>query len=265
MSVMAKFSLRGKVAVITGGYGYLGQAMSEALLDSGAIVVVCAKDKSKFIAALNKKDMERAGTDISFSDFDISDTNSIKHGFSKINKKYGRIDVLVNNAYYSKGTSPEKMKDSEWEYGVDGTMGGVFRCIRECTPHMKKNGGGNIINIASVYGVVSPDFRIYKNSLQYFNPPNYGAAKAGVIQLTKYYAVYLAKFNIRVNCISPGAFPSPSVQKDKAFIKRLSERSPMHRIGHPDDLKGLIVFLASGASSYITGQNIIVDGGMTLS
>jgi gluconate 5-dehydrogenase len=115
-----------------------------------------------------------------------------------------------------------------------------------------------------MYGVVSPDFRIYDDYKEFFNPPDYGAAKAGVIQLTKYYAAYYAPYNINVNCISPGPFPSPEVQKEIEFIKQLENKNPQKRIGRPDDLKGVVIFLASEASSYITGQNINVDGGWTI-
>jgi NAD(P)-dependent dehydrogenase (short-subunit alcohol dehydrogenase family) len=144
-------------------------------------------------------------------------------------------------------------------------LGSVFRSIREVMPYMKMTGMGNIINIASMYGIVVPDFRLYEGEcLGSFNPPQYGAAKAGVIQLTKYFAEYLIPFNIRVNAISPGTFPSKSTQKNKEFIRRLSSKNPANRIGVPDDLKGTLVYLASDASKYVIGQNIQVDGGWTL-
>lgn len=260
MSILSKFLLNGKAAIVTGGYGHLGKSISGGLAEAGATVIICGRNIDKYRQSFGKQ----GNKNISFVKLDISSTTSIKTAFGNIQKEYGRIDLLINNAFYSKGNHPEKMTDEEWNYGIDGTLSSIFRCVREVVPYMKKAKKGSIINISSMYGIISPDFRIYENNPDFFNPPNYGAAKAGVIQLTKYYAVYLAKYNIRVNCISPGAFPSFEVQRKKNFIEKLSEKIPMGRIGNPEELKGTIIFLASDASSYITGQNIIVDGGWTI-
>jgi len=258
MKILSKFSLAGKVAVITGGYGYLGKYMSEGLAEAGAQVVVAGKSKDKF----RKTFPDHKRSKIDFEQMDISSTASLKKGFKKIKKDFRKIDILVNNAFYSEGGSPESMTDEQWNRGIDGALNSVFRCTREVI-HYMKNRSGKIINVSSMYGTISPDFRVYRDHPECFNPPNYGAAKAGVIQLTKYYAVYLAKYNVTINSISPGAFPSEAIQKKTDFIKRLEDRIPMGRIGNPDELKGVLVFLASNASSYITGQNIIVDGGWT--
>ena len=130
--------------------------------------------------------------------------------------------------------------------------------------YFKKQKKGTIINVASMYGVVAPNFDIYKNHNQFMSQPNYGTAKAGVIHLSKYYAMYLGKYNINVNSISPGPFPSEYVQKDKEFIKRLESKTKLKRIGKPEDLRGIILLLSSSLSSYITGQNIAIDGGWTI-
>jgi NAD(P)-dependent dehydrogenase (short-subunit alcohol dehydrogenase family) len=249
--------LIGKVAVVTGGYGHLGKSMSLGLAEAGATVIVAGKDIAKF-----KKAFKDTGN-ITFEKIDISSTASIKAAFKKISKKYGSLDVLVNNACYTKGTSAEKLTDEQWNFGIDGVLGSVFRCIREAIPHMKKR-GGNIINISSMYGMVSPDFRIYIDNPDSFNPPHYGAAKAGVIQLTRYYGAYLAKYKIRVNCITPGPFPAQADMNAKGFAAKLSAKNPMNRVGTPDELIGPVVFLASDASSYMTGQNLVVDGGWTI-
>ena len=229
-------------------------------MEADATVIVCGRDKNKYHNAFGKQN----GPNISFAETDICSTASIKDAFRNIQQTHGSIDILVNNAFYSKANSPESMTDEEWNYGIDGTLSSVFRCKREIIPYMKKAKKGNIINISSIYGLVSPDFRIYESNPEFFNPPNYGAAKAGVIRLTRYYAAYLAKYNIRVNCIAPGPFCSFEAQKKKDFVKNLSQKVPMGRIGNPDELKGTVVFLASDASSYITGQNISVDGGWTI-
>jgi len=128
---------------------------------------------------------------------------------------------------------------------------------------MQKQMHGNIINISSMYGVVSPNPDLYYGK-KASNPANYGAGKAAIIQLTKYIACNYAQYNIRCNCIVPGAFPSPTVQQDNVFIDNLCKKNPLNRIGVPEDLKGISVFLSSNASSYITGQSIHVDGGWTI-
>ena len=252
------FDLKGKVAVVTGGYGHLGKEMCLALSQAGAKVIVAGRDKNKFNAAFRNRPAS-----IHFVSIDILSSPSIKRAFKTVMKSFGSIDILVNNAIHLEGQDPERITDAQWEKSIAGTLSSVYYCIREILPYMKKK-GGSIINISSMYGMVAPDFAIYKGAEQYLNPPHYGAAKAGVIQLTKYYASYLAKYGIRVNCISPGSFPSPMVQKHKKFIKALSEMNPLGRIGSPKELGGPVVYLASNASSYVTGQNLVVDGGWTI-
>jgi gluconate 5-dehydrogenase len=127
---------------------------------------------------------------------------------------------------------------------------------------MKRQNAGSIINIASMYGIVSPNPALYRGT-EFFNPANYGSGKAAIIQFSRYTACFFAKYGIRVNAISPGAFPNQKVQKDQIFLERLCEKVPLGRIGQPEELKGAVVFLASRAASYITGINLVVDGGWT--
>lgn len=251
------FKLDKKVAIVTGGYGYLGYEMTKALYDYGATVYVAGRDKAKYDEKFGKDE------GVKFVEIDISNLESIKEGFNLVYKTEGQIDILVNNATYGATNDPEKMTAEEWTIGIDGSLNSIFKTIKEVVPHMKKN-GGKIINIASMYGVVIPDFSIYEGNEQFLNPPNYGTAKAGVIHLTKYYASFLAKYNININCISPGPFPSPQIQKYESFKKNLISKVPLKRIGQPEDLSGVMILLASCASDYITGQNICVDGGWTL-
>ncbi len=253
------FSLKGKVAVVTGGYGHLGSGLCKALAIAGASVVAAGRDYNKF-----KRTFRTSNLKIAFEQMDISSEESIKAAFENIYKRKRRIDVLVNCAFYPGGSGdPAAMNSSDFERGIDGTLNSVFRCTKLAAPYMKKVKNGSIINVSSMYGVVSPDFKIYEGHKKYFSQPNYCAAKAGVIQLTRYYAVYLAGYGIRVNCISPGAFPSPEVVKQKKFMRKLLAKIPMGRVGRPEDLGGAVVFLACDASSYMTGQNIIIDGGWT--
>ncbi|HNX91713.1 MAG TPA: SDR family oxidoreductase, partial [Candidatus Omnitrophota bacterium] len=193
---------------------------------------------------------------------DISDMKDIKNGMKKAAGKKGRIDILVNNAVYCEMGNPESMTEEEWAYGVDGTLNSAYRCLKAVIPYM--GNGSKIVNISSMYGMISPDMRIYREHPDFFSPPNYGAAKAGIIQLTKYFAVYLAAKGIGVNCLTPGSFPSKEVRKSKGFIKELTKKIPIGRVGEPHELGGAVLFLSSGASSYVTGQNIIVDGGWTI-
>lgn len=254
------FDLGGKIILITGGYGYLGKAITESLSFHGATVFVLGRSKEKFDAAFATV---KGKENILFCDCDVASLASIENAFKKIAGEKGKIDVLINNAFFSKGQSPEAMSDEEFAFGIDGTLGNVFRCIKAVIPYFKKNSSGKIINVSSMYGMVSPDFEVYNDFPAYLNPPHYGAAKAGVIQLTKYYANYLGKNGITVNAVTPGPFPSAEVQKATGFIKELKNKTALNKIGNPEDLAGAFVFLSSSASDFVTGQNIVVDGGWT--
>lgn len=254
-----KIELANKVVLLTGGYGYLGAEIAKSLAIHEAKVIVLARSKDKFDACFTEKD-----SNIFFQQGDISDTKSIQLAYKDCKSKYGQIDVLINNAFYLKGNSPKEMADEDFLYGLEGTLGSIQRCIREVLPYFSEQNAGNIINLSSMYGMVAPEFSVYENCIQFTNPPHYGAAKAGVIQLTKYYASLLGKENIRVNSVAPGPFPSEEVQKNQEFIDNLSKKTSLNRIGSPDELGGIFTFLASDASSYITGQNFVVDGGWTI-
>lgn len=256
------FKLDTKIVLITGGYGHLGKAVTESFLFHGAQVYILGRDRDKFSQSFQQE--LKNSTNLFFEFCDISNTKEIKKAYSKIYDKTGRIDVLINNAFYSIGQSPEHMTDEEWEIGIDGTLNSVFRCIREIIPYFKTAKNGKIINVSSMYGVVAPNFEVYDDFPHFLNPPHYGVAKAGVIQLTKYYASYLGDLGINVNTVTPGPFPSLKVQKDAGFVEELEKKTCLNRIGKPEDLAGAFIFLASDASNFITGQNIIVDGGWTI-
>lgn len=252
------FSLNKMVAIVTGGTGYLGQEISKALAGYGAKVYVLdinEKEGRKFSESLPDN------LNVEFITCDIGSKSEVDGCFKQIFDIEKRIDILVNNAYFGKGGDLETISEENWKSGIEGTINSYFRCIQSVIKYMKSE-GGQIINMGSMYGVVSPDPSVYGDS-GFNNPPNYGAGKAGVIQLTKYAAVHLAKYNIRVNSVSPGPFPNPTVQQNKEFVKALEEKVPLNRIGKPEDLRGIMVFLAGKASAYITGQNISVDGGWT--
>ena len=257
------FDLTGKLAIVTGGYGHLGSAMVRALEAFNAKVLVAGRSEEKFIAAFSEKERKT----IEFRELDITSSDSINHCINRVYNEFGRIDVLVNNAHTARGNSQENMADEDWAYTMEGVVGSVHKAIRAIVPVMKKQNTGKIINITSMYGMVSPDFKMYKgeNCEAYTNPPHYGAAKAAMIQLTRYYAVLLGEYNIQVNAVSPGPFPKLFIQKENpAFVERLKKKNPLGKIGKPEDLAGAIILLCSGASDFITGQTIQVDGGWTI-
>jgi len=260
MNVIDLFKLEGKVAIVTGGCGWLGHAMVDALTEAGAKVYVAGTSQEKFVNVYGKDSA------LVFMPINILDSQSIKNAFETIYQKEGRLDILVNDAasISCSGKKPEEIDDAMWQGTMEGVAGSVFKCIREVIPFMETT-GGSIVNIASMYGVVSPNLSMYDDiCAPYLNPVAYGAGKAAVVQMTKYFGAYLIRKGIRVNSISPGTFPSLKVQENKEFVRRLSEKNPANRIGLPDDIKGTVLYLCSDASRYVIGQNIMVDGGWTI-
>lgn len=259
------FDLTGKVVLITGGYGHLGAGITEGLLQFGAKVIVAGRTKEKFY----DKFKENSSDQLFFEHFDINeDSDYFKSRFVSIAKQYGGLDVVINNAHAAKGNSQLEMADEDWDFTLNGVLGSVHKSIKAAVQIMQKQGGGKIINIASMYGHVSPNFdKLYKGAdcERYTNPPHYGAGKAGIIQLTKYYAALLGKENIYINAISPGPFPKVQIQQDNPeFIDRLKSSNPLNKVGYPEDMIGVAVLLSSDASNFITGQNISVDGGWAI-
>lgn len=255
------FDLSEKTVLITGGYGYLGKAVTESLVYHGGTVFVLGRSEEKYLQAFS--DHPENGKRLFFSECDISDTESVTKSFQRIAKKGGGIDVLINNAFYLSGQNPLTMTDEDWSYGMEGTLNSVYRCIREAIPYLKESKSPRIINVSSMYGMTAPDFSVYDETPQFLNPPHYGAAKAGVIQLSRYYASFLGRDGITVNSVTPGPYPSKKVQEKQVFIKALEQKTCLKRIGQPEDLAGAFVYLASDAAAYVTGQNLVVDGGWT--
>jgi gluconate 5-dehydrogenase len=253
------FDLGGQTVLLTGGYGHLGQAIAAGLLAHGAQVVALGRDEAKFNAAFPGRPKS-----LHFLACDVASTESVRAAFRQSRAQFGLPSVLINNAYYAQGQQPDALSDTDFALGLDGSVGAAYRGLREVLPYLRERGAGKIINVASMYGVVAPDFAAYDEHPQFLNPPHYGAGKAAMIQLTKYFASYLGPENIQVNCVSPGAFPSDKVREQAGFEGELRRRIPLERVGEPQDLAGAFVFLSSAAANFVTGHNLIVDGGWTI-
>lgn len=254
------FNLQGKVAILTGATGWLGSAMSRALAEAGATVVVTSRDEAKvqaFAATLPGSGHIGLG-------FDQGKTATIPAFVQQVLEKTGKIDILVNNAYGGTAPSIDNATAEDFDRAYHTGVTAYFLLARAVADHLRSRGApGSIINISSMYGVVASYPDAYKG-LATNSPPNYHGLKGGLIQLTRHLAAYWAKDNIRVNCIAPGPFPTDKTQSRlPEFIERLDQKVPMGRMGRPEELKGLVVLLASEAGSYITGQNLLVDGGWT--
>jgi gluconate 5-dehydrogenase len=261
MSTQALFGLKEKVAVVTGGAGHLGTAICEALADAGAHVVIASRslDKCQGLADRLSETSECLAIQC-----DVSDESSIRSTIDQAAARWNRLDILVNNAYSGPNPDIPDMTADDFAVALRNGVTAYFIAAQQSRLHMLTTGGGSIINVASMYGMVASYPPVYEG-IPFNSPANYHAVKGGVIHLTHHLAAYWAKDKIRVNAISPGAFPAPRVQNaSPEFMDRLCEKVPMGRIGQPDEMKGATLFLASEASSYVTGHNLVVDGGWTV-
>ena len=258
--LMDLLSLKDRVVIVTGACGWLGSAMSRGLAEAGARLVVTSRDAAHaadFAGTLPGDGHLGLG-------FSQGETDTIPDFVAEVVDRMGKIDVLVNNAYGA--TAPEidtaTADDFDQAYHVGVT--GYFLLARDVMLHMRqRQAPGSIINIGSMYGVIGSYPSLYEE-LPLNSAPNYHALKGGLVHLTRHLAAYWAKYNIRVNTLSPGPFPKPAMKaKAEGFVERLEKKVPLGRMGRPDELKGIVVLLASDAGSYITGQNYLVDGGWT--
>ena len=262
MTVMLKdlLSLKGRTALVTGGAGFLGTAMCETFAELGANVVIASRDEEKCKrAAAALQETFGDGTGALGLHLDVLDGESIAGVMSATKDEFGGLDILVNNAWSGNKNSWESITEEDWRYDVDVSLNSPFVVTKAAFP-MLKTSRGVILNVGSMYGHVAPDYRLYEGTT-FQNPPSYGAAKAGLIQFTKYLSSFLAPYGIRANALSPGAYPHPPVREHEIFHGRLAAKNPIGRVGDPEDLKGAVAVLCSDAGAYITGQNVCVDGG----
>ncbi|NOU22555.1 MAG: SDR family oxidoreductase [Methyloglobulus sp.] len=261
---MDLFSLKGKTALVTGASGYLGQAIAEGLAQAGAQVFLNGRCPEK-IAALTQQLTDK-GYSVQSAVFDITHEGEIKQFIETA--QLTSLDILINNAYNGRAGSVETAKANDYRDSYEISVVASHCLTQAFLPLLRQakviNRDASVISVASMYGMVSPDCRIYA-SKALANPPFYGAAKAALIQWSKYAACEFGKEGIRFNVISPGPFPSETVkQNNAALVQKLEQKSPMERVGLPFELAGPVVFLASAASSYVNGANIVVDGGWTV-
>ena len=239
----------------------MGSQICDSLAEGGAHVVVTSRNLER--CRLKAQEISKKYAEALAVRADVTQPASVTEMVRQVTSRFGRIDILVNNAYSGVLKPFEDMTLEQFESGTHGGLSSVFLCSRAAGDAMKLHHGGVIINIASIYGMVSPDHRIYgKSGLN--SPCNYGAAKAGIIQLTRWLATYFGPYDIRVNCISPGGFFKAGYPDyENVSVKNYCARTPLGRMGNETDLKGAIVYLASRASEYVTGHNLVVDGGWT--
>lgn len=262
-SIERLFSLSGKVAVVTGAAGQLGGEYVKILLGAGASVAA-------FDIRLDnpKSQLRRISSDKMIAlEADIKKKNSLEKGLKQVVSRLGNPSILINNAAIDappnageQETGPfETYPESSWDMMMEVNLKGMFLCCQTIGGHMAQTGGGSIINISSIYGMLSPDQRIYEyKERPFFKPVTYSVTKSGVFNLTRYLAAYWAKKKVRVNTLTLGGVFN---NQDETFLKNYAFRVPLGRMAKQDEYNGAILFLASDASSYMTGANLIIDGG----
>jgi NAD(P)-dependent dehydrogenase (short-subunit alcohol dehydrogenase family) len=261
------FNLKNKTIVLTGSAGRLGTRFAHVLSKSGANVVLIDIEQSANKKLERELILQYKTKPTSFC-VDISDQNKVKQLIKKIMLKYSKIDVLINNAHFiprthaKRDASFEKYPLDLWDETISINLRGLFLCCQEIGQIMLKQKKGVIVNISSIYGIVGADQRIYGKS-RLNSPPFYAASKGAMVNFSRYLAAYWEGKNIRVNTLTLGGVFDEKLHKDKTFVKNYSKKTILGRMANKEDYDGPLLFLASDASSYVTGTNLIVDGGWT--
>lgn len=262
------FSLKNKTAIVTGALGLIGKNHCIALAEAGADVVVCDLDSTQCINFAES--LHRPGLGVNA---DITKKESVQQLLKKVLAHYKKVDILVNNAaindmFENPTVAAEQSKFENyplemWQKSLDVNITGMFLCSQIIGKKMAEQKRGSIINIASTYGMVAPDQSLYKDShgkQTFYKSAAYPVTKGAVISFTKFLAAYWGKKGVRVNTLSPGGVEN---NQEEFFIKNYSKKTPLYRMAKPTDYKGALIFLASDASDYMTGANLVVDGGWT--
>lgn len=260
------FNLKGKVAIITGGSGLLGTQYAKALLSCGAQVVLADVDKEK-IEKLTQELFSQFGDKVFGLVVDVSRKEDADAMAEKAMEKFKKIDILINNAgisgkFASSNVAPifENYPREEWDKAWGVNVTGMFLCAQAVGKEMVKAGGGVIVNVASMHGMVSPDQRMYnkEGELKFVKPVSYSVTKSAIYNFTRYLAAYWGDKNIRVNTLTPGGVFD---NQDPEFVKKYNYKTPLGRMANPEDMAGPMLYLVSDASRYMTGANLVVDGG----
>ncbi len=273
VSVAKRFNLSGNVCLITGGAGLIGSSFTRACAEAGGTVIIVEIDEKRGQAVTKKINQQLKRQAVFFEKCDITSEQSVKELVAKVIKKHKRIDALVNNAFPRNknwGKKFEEVTAQDFCEHLDMHVGGYFVMTREISRVMQEQGHGAIVSMGSIYGIGAPKFSIYEGAVYSVDdkskpmttPVEYAAIKGAIVNLTKYWAAYLGPHGIRVNAISPGGVFD---NQPESFVKKYSERVPLgRRMATVEDLNAVLVFLLSDASRYMTGQNLVVDGGWTL-
>lgn len=269
------FSLSGRTVLLTGATGYFGRAFADALASAGATVLLFGRDER--VQKLEESLQSRHGkARVKHYIADCADDPAFGTALQKAIDEHEGVDVLVNNAFeFSRATgfndpsgSMDRLSREQWMRALESGVFWQAAAIQRVLPAMKQKGAGSIVNISSMYALVAPDPAFYHGKAV-FNPPSYSVAKAGLLALTRYVASFYGEFGIRCNALVPGSFPNTdpaafNAPADDSFLASLASRTALGRVGKVDDLKGALIFLASSASEYMTGQSLVVDGGWTI-
>lgn len=260
MNVIESFSLKGKVALLTGGAGRYGRQIVSALAEAGAETFIASRNLEALEKVASEERMK--GFNVTALKLDLVEEKSIVALKDNIIGRFGRFDILVNNAVTRSAINGWESPMEDYDKSLHINASALFTITRIFAEEMKKQKSGSIINIGSMMGMVGIEMANYEGTDMYPNPsPIYFYEKGGMINFTRWAASMLGKFNVRVNCVSPGGLYESSL--NPGFVKNYSARTQLGRMGSNMDMKGIIVFLGSDASSYITGTNIPVDGGYT--
>jgi len=255
--------VKGKIIVITGGAGLIGQEFVKAVVENGGFAIIADINKELGSCIKNSLSKEMNTSNIDFVQMDITSKKSLLEGISILKEKYSKIDALVNNAYPRNKNYGRKFFEvdyTDFSQNISLNLGGYFLSSQQFSNFFMTQGYGNIINISSIYGVISPKFEIYDNT-DITMPVEYAVIKSGLIHLTKYMAKYFKGMNIRVNTISPGGVLD---KQPETFVKSYNDHCLTKGMLDKSDLKGTLIYLLSDMSKYVNGQNIVVDDGFTL-
>lgn len=255
--------LDGKVVIVTGGAGLLGKAFCAAVAKAGGVAVIASRDADKGQAAAIACQAEAGRGTVAFEPCDATDPQSVETLLAKVVERFGRLDAVVNNAFPRGPNYGRRFEDVAMEDLRDNIhmhLGGYVLVCQKALECFRAQGGGNIVNLGSIYGVIAPRFGLYEGT-RMTKEIEYSLSKAAIVQLTRYLAAYCKGQNIRVNCLSPGGILDG---QPEAFLKRYGAQCLNKGMLAPEDVAGTLVWLLSDASAHVNGQNIVVDDGFVL-